>query len=118
MPTRKSAFWPQMNVEYRSAAPSELSSEMNPSDTPLRTLCMAPTVTVKSAALVPPVIHTLPLASGATPLAPDELPPMSVDHISWEAVGFSLVTNAPPGDVVSNAPGVVGKSTDDVPPDT
>src|SRR5262244_2248936 len=106
-----------MNVEYRSAAPSELNSEMKPSATPLKVVCIAPAVTGKAAELVVPVIHTLPAASGATPAAP--APPSSVDHSTCEAVGFSLVTNASfPVAVVSNAPGVVGKSSDPVPPET
>src|SRR5262249_25240343 len=107
-----------MNVEYSSAAPSELNSEMNPSATPLNVVCIAPGVRGKVDELVVPVIHTLPTASGATPAAPDD-PPMSVDHSSCEAVGFSFVTNVSlPVGVVSYAPGVVGKSSDAVPPDT
>src|SRR3954451_20526806 len=96
-----SEFWPPRNVEYRSAAPSALSFDMNASATPLKAGCTASAVTGKAAEPVVPVIHTLPAASGATPDAPDE-PPISVDHSNCEPVGFSLATNvSPPVGVVS-----------------
>src|SRR5262249_39888921 len=106
-----------MNVEYRSAAPSELNSEMKPSATPLKVVCIAPAVTGNVDEVGVPGIHTLPGASRATPAAP--APPSSVDQSTWDAVGFSLVTKASlPVGVVSNAPAVVGKSSDPVPPET
>src|SRR5262249_50826692 len=117
MSSPPSLFTPPMYVEYSSAAPSALSSEMNPSDPPPLVACAAPAVTGKLAELVVPVIHTFPAASGATPLTP--APAMSVDQITWDAVGFSLVMKASlPLGVESNAAGVVGKSSDPVPPAT
>src|SRR5215813_817289 len=116
MSSPMSAFWPPINVEYRSAAPSELNSAMKASDGPLSVVCLAPAVVGKAAELVVPVIHTLPAASGATPAAPE--PAISVDQITWDAVGFSLVMKVSfPLGVELSVPAVVGKSSDIVPPE-
>ena len=121
MSSPPSASLPPRNVEYSSAAPSALTSEMNASETPFNVFCTASAVTGKSDALEVPMIHTLPLTSGATAdaPAPPACPPRRVDQISVVAVGFSLAMNAsPPAGDVSNAPGVVGKLSEAVPPET
>ena len=76
------------------------------------------TVVGKSRALVPPVTEALPAVSTATAAAPP-LRPRNVEYTRPEPVGFSFVTKTSlPVGVVAKAPGVVGKLSESVPPET
>ena len=69
---------------------------------------------------MPPASHALP--AGSSTIAPAEsvpLPPIRVEYTSAEPAALSFVTKPSlPFGVVSKAPGVVGKSAEDVEPET
>jgi hypothetical protein len=93
---------------------------MNASAIPLCLASAASPVTGKSNELVAPVSQELPSVSTRTALAPSfEEPPSTVEKISADPEGLRRVRNASlPSGVVSNTPGVVGKSSDPAPPAT
>src|SRR6266542_2823470 len=97
-------------------APTVMSLVTNASELPLAVVSYSPGVVGKSEALAKPVTYAAPLASSAMawprsllPMAP-ELPPRNVEYTRLPAAP-SLVTKAssPPFQLVSKAPGVVGK---------
>ena len=87
---------------------------------PLNVVSGAPAVVGKSGELVPPVSQALPAASSTTELNESKSdPPTSVENTSAEPAALNLVRKASPLlNVVSYAPGVVGKFADDVLPAT
>src|SRR5262245_10544209 len=113
---------PPRNVANGSAEPAAFSSAMTASRPPLMMASDASALTGKSADDVPPANQALPAGSSTMP--PTEsfaLPPMSVEYTSADPVGLNLVTKPSPllaSGVVSNAPGVVGKFGEEVPPAT
>src|SRR5262245_46303127 len=93
---------------------------MKTSDEPLNDPSAASAVTGKSPEPVLPVNQALPAASTTTALAPSlPVPPRTVEYTAAEPAAFSLATKASlPSGTGSNAPAVVGKFNDAVPPET
>src|SRR5262245_32401501 len=116
----ESVAGPPRNDEYTIAEPVLFSAVTKASAPPLSDVSKAPAVTGKSAEFVGPVIQALKEASSAMPDAPSLFePPITVENNRPDPMEFSLVTNTSlKSGVVSNAPGVVGKSAEPVPPET
>src|SRR3954470_12393646 len=93
---------------------------MTASPTPLKVASAASAETGKSVDVVPAESQASPAGSSTMPpIESVALPPIAVEYTSAEPAGLSLVTEPSlPSGVVSNAPGLVGKLGEDVPPVT
>src|SRR6266511_2561307 len=110
---------PPRHVLYTSALPEGFRAETKASSSK-QLVSKAPGVVGKSVEQVLPVTYTAPSTDNANPSTRSQmLPPRKVLYTNERPDGSSLVMNpSPPAYVVSNAPGVVGKSCEAVRPPT